>query len=207
MNSSKSNNFALSIASLIFIVLVAIGVFYVFSKHIVIVNVCSDNKTLIVLDSGPSCFPGVSGVIAGGVPYFINSSTVASSVQLTPLSFRFIGDDPLLYIWNQNMSVSARQYDFLTIPDTFKVHMQYTSSIPTEFMIMNSTEFARFETGKVYSYINSTTGASISLWFNESAGCAGYVAVIKSVSGAAFIIQPNETALYAPASEATGVCA
>ncbi len=209
MNSSKSNNFALSIASVVFIVLVVIGVFYVFSRHIVLVNVCSGNETLIALSSGPSCYPNIyDTVIANGTPYSLNSSIAVSGGKSIPLDFRFIGDNPLLYIWNQNETETG-SYAFLTIPDTFKVHMQYTSSVATEFIVMTSAQYVQWVNSGETSNSNvySITGTSISVWFNDSAGCAGYVAVVKAQSGNGFTIYPNETALYDPASKATGVCA
>ncbi len=204
-----SKRLGMQIFSAVFLVVVAIVVFYSFSHHIIAVNLCPTNTTLILLKSGPACFPQINNtVIVAGKPYSLNSSIAVSDGKLIPLSFKFIGNDPLLYIWNQNATESPGSYVFLTIPDTFKVHMQYTSSASTVFMIMTNTQYVSWvNTGRVSSGVYSYTGTSISTWFNESAGCAGYVAVIKSTTGSGFAISPNETALYAPASAPTGACA
>ena len=55
-----------------------------------------------------------------------------------------------------------------------------------------------------YLYVAIETGQNSSTWFNESTGCAGYVAVIESVSGSAVTISPDEKILYDPANAPTG---
>jgi hypothetical protein len=197
------------IAAAIFVV-IAVVIFYVFSHHYVLIDTCGSNRTLVVSTSGPECLPNLnSTMIVYGKPYTINSSLAASDGEVIPLDFRFIGENPLFFIWNQNVSYPAGSYSFFAMPDTFKVHMQYTSNVETEFIIMTDSQYVNWvnagESGSNGVY--SITGKSVSVWFNDSAGCAGYVAVIKAVSGGAFSISPNETALYDPASAPTGVCA
>ncbi len=197
------------IAASIFVVVVVV-VLYGFSHHYLLINTCSGNRTLVGLNTGPVCFPDIyNTIIANGTPYTINSSLAASGGRIIPLSFKFIGNDPLLYIWNQNTSQALDSYIFLTIPDTFKVHMQYTSSVPTEFIVMTNSQYVQWVNSGETSSSNvfEASGESVSTWFNDSAGCAGYIAVIKAATGAAFTISPNETALYAPATSPTGVCA
>ena len=199
-----------SIFSFIFFILVAAGVFYAFATHIAVVNLCPSNDTLILLPSGPSCYSNITNlVIVRGKAYTANSSVAISNGQAVPLQFSFSGGKPLFSIWNVNATESGNSYVFLTIPDTFKMHMQYTSSVRTEFLIFTNSQYLQwYNSGESSSSPNTYeyTGSSPSVWFNLSAGCAGYVAVIKPLSLQSFTIAPNETALYDPASAPTGVC-
>ena len=197
--------------SVLVFILIVIGVFYAFQHHIAVINTCPGSATLVVNGSRPYCVSNnVSTIlINGGVSSFYpNSSIGISNDRIFPLDFRFLGNDPLLSIWNQNTSQLAGGYAFITIPDTFKVHMQYKTNVPTEFVVMTDSQYAQFySSGQLNNYVMQVEGENVSTWFNLSTGCAGYVAIIKSLSGGGFSIDPNETALYAPASHATGACA
>jgi hypothetical protein len=184
------------ILSLLFIVLIAVGFFYAFSNHLLLINSCSENTTLVFKNGSGFCLTQ-------------NSSIAISEGNIIPLSFRFINNSPLLYIWNQKISEPAGSYIFLSIPDTFRVHMQYNATTNTRFMVMTNQQYVNWVNSNGVNTANvfELGGNSISGWFNDSAGCAGYVAVIISTSHSAFALYPNETALYAPASSSTGVCA
>lgn len=203
----RSKKVIVNVIAAVAFLIIAILIVYGFSQHYIVINTCSGGRTLIIMPSGPVCFPNIyNTIIVNGTPYTLNSSLAAYDGRVIPLDFKFVGDNPLLTIWNSNTS-SVSEY-FLTIPDTFKLHMQYTSDVPTEFIVMTSTQYAQWVSsrGSVINYVYEVTGTSVSTWFNDSAGCAGYVAIIKAVSGSTFTISPNETALYDPAPQATGVC-
>lgn len=187
---------------------VAVVVLYIFSQHIVIFNLCPANTSLVVNGSKIVCYTDFAhSVIVKGQAYTLNSSLAVDDGQVALLDFKFLDLQPLFEIWNQNSTESAGSYIFLTIPDTFKVHMAYKSSVPTEFIVMSNQEYVSFASTGTVKGVLTETGTDISVWFNDSAGCAGYVGVIKAVSGSAYSIQPNETALYSPAQNATGICA
>ncbi len=198
---------AAQIFSVVFLLLIAAGVFYAFSQHILIFNRCPVDSTLVETVAGPVCYPSLNDtVIVKGSAYTLNSSIAVSDGRVIPLDFRFLGNQSLMDIWNQNESQSSGTYVFLTIPDTFKVHMQYRSNTDLQFLVMSDSEFVDFyRTGTANSEF-SASGQNLSVWFNDSAGCAGYVAIIRAVDGGSFFIQPNETALYAPATGPTGIC-
>ncbi|MCL5101440.1 MAG: hypothetical protein M1348_02415 [Candidatus Parvarchaeota archaeon] len=199
-----------TILGIIPIIIIVIVILYSFSHNFLIIDTCPGSHVLIVTSTARQCFPSFNQtVIVNGTPYTLNSSFAISDGSVIPLDFRFLGENPLLYIWNQNKSENPGSYVFLTIPDTFKMHMQYVSNVSTEFIIMNSSQYVRWvnSRGTNFKYVSSYSGRTISTWFNESAGCAGYVAIIKAVSNSAFFIAPNETALYDPAPNATGACA
>ncbi|MCL4399269.1 hypothetical protein M1293_02050 [Candidatus Parvarchaeota archaeon] len=203
---------AANTVGIIFLIAIAGGVFYAFSHHIIFVNSCKSGQLFIYNGTSPYCVSASADtVLAGGkiAPFSLNSSVAAYNGQIIPLDFSFLDGKPLLTVWNQKSYQGIGGYEFLTIPDTFKVHMQYSSSTPTEFIIMTDSEYAQWANSGFSSpsYVEEQTGNNISTWFNQSTGCAGYVAVIKSINGGAFTIYPNETVLYDPASSPTGVCA
>lgn len=179
----------------ILLVAVAVAVVYALTSHLLIVNSCGADTTLI-FDNG------------SGICLTHNSSAAFYGGKLIPLTFSFVNGSPLLYIWNQPVTESANSYVFLSIPDTFKVHMQYNSTVGTRFMVMTNQQYVSWVNSGGTDTTNefSLSGKQVSGWFNDSAGCAGYVAVIFSTSHSGFTIYPNETALYAPAQSPTGVC-
>ncbi len=198
--------------NVVFMILVIVAIFYLFSNHLVLVNTCRGNESLFTNSSSVYCMANsninlvMNGRLASYTP---NSSIAVSGYNLVPLPFKFLGGLPLIDIWNQPANQQANSFAFLTIPDTFKVHMVYNATIPTEFMVMTNTQYVNWVNGGsgTASYVLLATGSHVSVWFNDSTGCAGYVAVIKGVKGVPFTIYPNETILYDPATSATGVCA
>ncbi len=201
-----------AVVNTIILVLVIVAVFYLFSNHILLVKTCAANQSLFSNSSSVYCVAnGDINLILGGnlVSYTPNSSVAVYNYSVKPLEFKFVGGSALFNIWNQPSLQQSDSFAFLTIPDTFKVHMQYTSSSPTEFLVMSNQQYVNWVNGgyRTSAVELSVTGSNISAWFNDSTGCAGYVAVIKSLGGGPFTIYPNETILYDPAPSPTGICA
>ncbi len=199
------------VAVLLIIILAAI--FYAFKTHIVLFNSCYfSNETLAVNGSGPFCLPnnGVNIIINSSIlSYYPNSTLAIHNQNVSALPFSFLNGKPLITIWNEPTSLSLDSYSFLTIPDTFKVHMDYNASVTTYFAVMTNQQYVNWVNTKTLknNYVSLQTGKNISFWFNESTGCAGYVAIIESVSGSTVTISPDEKILYDPASSPTGACA
>jgi len=201
---------AIDVLSAIIFTIFIISIVYAVMNHYIIVNTCGSNYTLVSFNRTVFCFPQLNDtIIVKGEPYDLNSSLYFYKGQYGPLDISFLDNHPLLSIWNSNSSYPSGSYVFLTIPDTFKVHFQYHSSVETELLIMTNTQYVNWvnsgmekSTG-VYQYV----GYSPNFWFNDSQGCAGYVAIIKSLNGSGFTIEPNETALYDPTNYPTGICA
>lgn len=200
-----------SIIGVVPLVFIAAAIFYLFAHHIALINTCGPNQTLLVsVFTGPECLPPIDQTfIAYGLPYSTNSSLVVSGGTVIPLDFRFLGTQPLFYIWTNVQAEPKSLYVFLTLPDSFKMHMEYVTNTSTDFMVMTNEQYIAWINSGQTSTNNSLleNGTFIDTWVNSSSGCAGYVAVIKSVSGSAFEIFPNETAVYAPSSTPTGACA
>lgn len=185
--------------------LLAVAVTYLFYTHIFIVNVCPAGRNLIATNSGPLCYPSINNtIILDGKSYYNNVTIINGSANV---SVRFLGKNPLLSIWNQNISESAGNYVFLSIPDTFAVNMRYSSNVTTEMMILSNTGYVNWTEKRPYVKAADYIGSDISFWFNDSEGCAGYVAVIRQPNNKAFLLVPDETALYVPANHSTGICA
>ncbi|MCL5009448.1 MAG: hypothetical protein M1433_00475 [Candidatus Parvarchaeota archaeon] len=193
---TTQSSLASTILGFILLIAIAGGIIYALSSHIILINTCSADSTLIFQNKTGLCLSH-------------NSSIAISEGTIVPLAFKFIGNNPLLYIWNQKISEKADSYVFMSIPDTFRVHMQYNATSDTEFLVMTNQQYVAWvnSNGANAASVFSLSGKQVSGWFNDSAGCAGYVAVIISTSHSAFSIYPNETALYDPAPSPTGVCA
>ena len=197
----------------VFLVIILIAILYAFKMHIVLFNSCYfSNETLAVNGSGPFCLSnnGVSIIINHSIlSYYPNSTLAIHNRNVSALPFSFLDNKPLITIWNEPTVLGLDSYSFLTIPDTFKVHMVYNASVPTNFIIMTNQQYIEWVTTKNINnnYVAIETGRNISMWFNKSTGCAGYVAVIQSVSGSAVTISPDEKILYDPATSPTGACA
>lgn len=197
----------------VFLIIILVAIFYAFKTHIVLFNSCYfSNETLAVNNSGPFCLPnnGVNIIINRSIlSYYPNSTLAIHDQNVSALPFSFFEGKPLITIWNEPTSLGPDSYSFLTIPDTFKVHMQYNASVTTNFIVMTNEQYVNWVNTKNLNnnYVAIETGKNISLWFNQSTGCAGYVAVIESVSGSAVAISPDEKILYDPASSPTGACA
>ncbi len=120
---AKTNTFML-VFSVILLVLIAIGVFYVFGTHLVAINTCGGNKTLVVFNNKESCFPSLSNtIIANGTPYTLNSSLAVSNGRIIPLDIRFIGNNPLLYIYGTKTSPIMQ---VLTCSSLSRIRLKYT---------------------------------------------------------------------------------
>ncbi len=197
----------------VFLIIILVAIFYAFKTHIVLFNSCYfSNETLAVNNSGPFCLPnnGVNIIINRSIlSYYPNSTLVIHNQNVSALPFSFFEGKPFITIWNEPTSLGPDSYSFLTIPDTFKVHMLYNASTTTRFIVMTNQQYVDWVNTKNLNnnYVAIETGKNISLWFNQSTGCAGYVAVIESVSGNAVNISPDEKILYDPASSPTGACA
>ncbi len=213
----KSNSKRSSIAKniLVFFILIAIliVIFYGFKQHIILFNSCYfANSTLAVNSSGPFCLPnnGVNIIINKSIlSYYPNSTLAIHNQNVSALPFSFLDGKPYITVWNEPSSIGPDSYSFLTIPDTFKVHMQYNASVDTYFIVMTNQQYI-YWVRSGGSLANDTTlmkeGNNISVWFNQSTGCAGYVAVIESLNKQPVSISPDEQILYAPASQPTGAC-
>ncbi len=197
----------------VLLIVILAAIFYAFKMHIVVFNSCYfSNSTLAVNGSGPFCLPnnGVNIIINRSIlSYYPNSTLAIHNQNVSALPFSFLGSNALITIWNEPTSLAADSYSFLTIPDTFKMHMLYNASAVTNFIVMTNQQYVNWVNTKNLqnNYVAIETGKNISLWFNESTGCAGYVAVIESVSGGQITISPDEKILYDPASSPTGACA
>ncbi len=209
----KKKSIVPSIITVIVLIFILIGIFYGFQQHILLFNSCYfSGATLAVNNSGPFCLSnnGVNIIINNSIlSYYPNSTLAINNQNVSALPFSFMDNHPLLTIWNEPSYLGPDSYSFLTIPDTFEIHMVYNASADTNFIIMTNQQYVEWVNTKDIKndYVLMQTGSNISVWFNQSAGCAGYIAIIESVSGSAISISPDEQALYDPASQPTGVCA
>ena len=203
----------MNVLLIVLLIIILIAIFYGFKMHIVLFNSCYfSNETLAVNGSGPFCLSnnGVNIIINRSIlSYYPNSTLAIHNQNISALPFSFIGSKPLITVWNQPTVLGPDSYSFLTIPDTFKVHMVYNASVPTDFIVMTNQQYVEWVNTRQINnnYVAIEKGQNISMWFNESTGCAGYVAVIESISGSAVTISPDEKILYDPATSPTGACA
>ncbi|MGC8533246.1 MAG: hypothetical protein ACP5MV_01280 [Candidatus Parvarchaeum sp.] len=209
----KKRSIAINVLTAILLIIILVAIFYGFKMHIVLFNSCYfSNDTLAVNNSGPFCLPnnGVNIIINRSIlSYYPNSTLAIHNQNVSALPFSFFDGKPLITIWNEPTVLGPDSYSFLTIPDTFKVHMVYNASTVTNFVVMTNQQYVNWVNTKDlnHDYVALETGKNISFWFNESTGCAGYVAIIEAVSGSAVTISPDEKILYDPASSPTGACA
>lgn len=208
----KGTKILTNVLAVVFLAVLLAGIFYAFKLHIFLFNSCRfSNSTLAVNNSGPFCLSSssVNVIINGSIlSYYPNSTLAIHDQGVFAIPFSFMGNKPLITVWNEPSFLSAGSYSFLTIPDTFKVHMEYNATTDTRFIVMTNQQYVSWaNTKNLNNNILIETGRRISVWFNQSTGCAGYVAIIESVSGAAFTVTPNEQILYDPASSPTGACA
>jgi hypothetical protein len=209
----KKRHALTNVLMIVLLIIILVAILYAFKTHIVLFNSCYfSNETLAVNDSGPFCLPnnGVNIIINRSIlSYYPNSTLAIHNQNVSALPFSFLGNNPLMTVWNEPTVLGPDSYSFLTIPDTFKVHMMYNASVSTNFIVMTNQQYVDWVNTKNLNnnYVAMQTGKDISMWFNESTGCAGYVAVIESVSGSAVSISPDEKILYDPASSPTGACA
>ncbi len=167
---------------------------YSFYDHLLIPNECL-GESLFVSNSSEYCVPySVNAVIEGG--------------SLHAANFILSNGKPFLTIWTENLTEPGDKYLFSAIPDTFAVHMSYTSNATLDVMIMTNQQYVRWAESNetVLSYIFRDINSTSSFWFNDSEGCAAYVMIIKSENNVPFEISPNEQALYDPSNSATGAC-
>ncbi|EFD92414.1 MAG: hypothetical protein BJBARM5_0875 [Candidatus Parvarchaeum acidophilus ARMAN-5] len=211
--ASKKRNIYGNIIAAVLLIFLLIVIFYVFKTHILVFNSCYfKNSALAVNNSGPFCLPnnGVNIIINKSIlSYYPNTTLLINDKNVSAAPFSFLGNKPYITVWNQPSSVAPDSYSFLTIPDTFKVHMEYNASVDTYFAVMTNQQYVNWVRSGGNINEDSTfivEGKNISAWFNESTGCAGYVAVIESVNGNAVSIFPDEKILYAPANAPTGAC-
>jgi hypothetical protein len=197
----------------VLLIVILIAILYGFKMHVILFNSCYfSNETLAVNGSGPFCLPnqGINIIINRSIlSYYPNSTLGIHNQNVSALPFSFLDGNPLITVWNEPTSLSFNSYSFLTIPDTFKVHMVYNASATTYFIVMTNQQYVNWVNTKNLqgNYVAMQTGKNVSFWFNQSTGCAGYVAVIESVSGGPISISPDEKILYDPASSPTGACA
>ena len=203
-----------NVIAIMLLILILIAVFYGFKEHIVVFNSCYfANSTLAVNNTGPFCLPnnGVNIIINKSIlSYYPNSTLAIHNQNVSALPFTFLDGKPYITIWNEPSNVGPDSYSFLTIPDTFKVHMEYNASVDTYFIVMTNQQYIYWKNNGETITNGDTTllreGRNISVWFNQSTGCAGYVAVIESVNKQPFSLIPNEQILYDPANAPTGAC-
>jgi hypothetical protein len=201
-----------NVLAIVFLIIILAAVFYAFKTHIIVFNSCYfSNATLAVNNSGPFCLAnnGVNIIINKSIlSYYPNSTLEIHNMNVSASPFSFLDGKPFITVWNEPSYVSANSYSFLTIPDTFKVHMEYNATVNTSFIVMTNQQYVDWVTTKSLknNYVSITSGRNISSWFNLSTGCAGYVAVIESLNGQAVAIHPDEKILYDPASAPTGAC-
>ncbi|MCL4399623.1 hypothetical protein M1293_03935 [Candidatus Parvarchaeota archaeon] len=191
-------------------------------------SACGSGYIEIINSTNSYCVPYKSEtVVTGGEirSFSANSTFLVSNLSVEPFSFYTLNGHIILPIWTAKTSVPSGLYSFLSIPDTFKIHMQYFSNVSTEFIVMSNSQYVNWVNDQnpvnsaidwllsaigVYKqqpYPLLENGKNISVWFNQSSGCAGYVAVILSGSSKSFSITPNETAMYDPSPFPTGECA
>lgn len=198
MNSSTS----ISIVIIIF----ALLIFLFLQQRILVVNECI-NSTLVVYHGKAECMPPLNQtIVVNGIPYTKNTTVINGNASA--INFKFIGNKPFLTVWNTKLSEPSNSYVFFGIPDAFAMHMSFISNNTLEMLIMTNEQYVNWATsnGATTGYVSKYIGKNVSIWFNESEGCAGYIAIIKSFNNGPFSIDPNETILYSPTPYPTGVC-
>jgi hypothetical protein len=211
--ASKQGTTLSNILAIVLLIIILVAVFYGFKSHIMVFNSCYfSNSTLAVNSNGPFCLANnVINIIINRsiLSYYSNSTLAVHNQNVSALPFSFLDGKPYITVWNEPSSIGLDSYSFLTIPDTFKVHMQYNATADTYFIVMTNQQYISWVRNGG-SLVNDTTlltkGKNVAVWFNESTGCAGYVAVIESTNKQPVSITPNEQILYDPASAPTGAC-
>ena len=98
-----------------------------------------------------------------------------------------------------------------SVPDTFRVHIKFTATVPVTAYILGFDQWAEydfcgFSTSCVAgSYKTFGPATSMDQQFSDATGCSGYVLVLAATK--AGTISPEFSAQYDPASHITGICA
>ncbi|HIH50421.1 MAG: hypothetical protein ABSE71_04020 [Candidatus Micrarchaeaceae archaeon] len=102
--------------------------------------------------------------------------------------------------------VPKEGYLFGSLPDSFSVLLQYTANTSISTIILNNTQYARFQNNENYTPYAIYNGSKQDVWINVSDGCSGYVFIQKASNFSAFKYYPNIYAKYAPTETFTGDC-
>ncbi len=128
-------------------------------------------------------------------------------------------EHPHVVISNAPIKIKDRTWYLAgSVPDTFTLHLQATSTGPMSVSILTLEQWAKavqcitsgagsanycmHYSGAVMSWLSVT---SVKYDFHLAEGCADYVTVFTAAS--AVTVTPNISVTYNPASKATGVCA
>ena len=98
-----------------------------------------------------------------------------------------------------------------SVPDTFRVHIRFTSTVPVTAFILGFDQWAEYDFCGFST--NCVTGAfktfgpatEMDQEFSDATGCSGYVLVLAA--GRSGTIKPAFSAQYDPADHITGICA
>ena len=122
--------------------------------------------------------------------------------------------NPTLSIWNSCSGPCDLGPDKVRVggvPDTFVLHVTFTATVPVTLYFLTLQQWEQydrcgFDVGCVQgSYYGYSPSSSETINFDGARGCADYVYVLAA--GQEGTMQPNVTATYNPASQATGICA
>jgi type II secretory pathway pseudopilin PulG len=122
--------------------------------------------------------------------------------------------NPTLSIWNSCSGPCDLGPDKVRVggvPDTFVLHVTFTATVPISLYFLTLQQWEQydrcgFDVGCVQgTYYGYSPSSSETINFDGARGCADYVYVLAATQEGT--MQPNVTATYNPASQATGVCA
>jgi hypothetical protein len=125
-----------------------------------------------------------------------------------------VAASPTLAMWNScggPCTVGANTVRVGSVPDTFQLHIGFTSDVPIHTYVLTFHQWTEFDncgfslrcvTGN-YRAFDATT--SLSQTVDDAEGCSGYVWVLQADRDGT--IKPDVKVRYLPADHPTGVCA
>jgi len=122
---------------------------------------------------------------------------------------------PVLRMWNAcgdgPCQVGPGSVRVGSVPDTFQLQLQFSSSVPINVYIFTFSQWTQFDscgfalrcvTGQYKSFGPSS---SVNQTFDDAEGCSGYVWVLQAAQSGT--ITPDVRVAYKPAAHPTGICA
>lgn len=123
--------------------------------------------------------------------------------------------NPTVEIWNtcggSPCQVGPQQVLLGGVPDTFVLHVSFTSTAPVTLSFLTFHQWTQFDDCNLRascvtsSYPTYPPSTKESVDFTLGAGCAAYLYVLTASVPAT--VQPNVSATYQPAATETGLCA